>query len=110
MYREYIPYYLKDVYAIEDISAVNGLNRYSIDESNFVSDGNVTTCVIGIIVIITRKIRLEFADSRNTYTIKKIITAHIKIGNIIVSYSLGGYAWLNNANCGDIHSTHINEL
>ena len=66
--------------------------------------------MIGIIVIITRKIRLEFADSRNTYTIKKIITAHIKIGNIIVSYSLGGYAWLNNANCGDIHSTHINEL
>ena len=105
--REYIAHYLKDIYAIEDISIENGLNRYAIDESNFISDGNITTWVIGIIDIATRKIRLEYVNNRNTDTIKKIINAHIKKGNIIVSDSWGGYAWLNDENSGYIHSTHI---
>lgn len=63
------------------------MNRYSIDESNFYSNGNINTWVIGIIDIAIRKIRLKYVENTNTDTIKKIIGAHIKKGNIIVSDS-----------------------
>lgn len=68
-------------------------DSFAIDESNFISDGNITTWVIGIININTRKIRLEFIVNRDTNTIKTFIHAHIKRGNIIVSVSWYGYAW-----------------
>lgn len=75
--REYIVHQLKDIYAIEDISIENGMRRYAIDEYNFVSE-SVTTWVIGIIDIVTRKIRLEYVDNRNTDTIKKLLLLILK--------------------------------
>ena len=108
--REYIAHYIKDTYILEDISEENRMPSFAIDESNFYSDGNSTTWVIGIINITSRKIRLEFSHDRNTSTMKKIIGAHIKKGNIIVSDSWGAYRWLDNGNSGYVHSNHTHTL
>ena len=108
--REYIAHYIKDIYSIEDISQENRMERFAMDESNFVTDGNITTWVVGIINVTSRKIRLEYPENRNTNTIKKIVHAHIKKGNIVVSDAWGGYSWLSNADSGYIHSTHTHSL
>ena len=108
--REYIAHYIKDVYKLEEISIENEMSTFAIDESNFFSDGNITTWVIGIINIASRKIRLDFSYDRNTNTMKKIIGAHVQKGNIIVSDNWGGYRWLDEVNSGYFHSTHTHSL
>ena len=53
--REYIVHYIKNVYKLEEISIENEMSTFAIDESNFFSDGNITTWVIGNINIASRK-------------------------------------------------------
>ena len=86
------------------------MSSFTIDESNFYSDRNSTTLVIGIINITPRKRRLEFSHDRNSNTLKKNIGVNIKKGNIIISDSKGAYRWLDNGNSGYVHSNHTQAL
>ena len=62
--------------------------------------------VIGIIKTTSKKIRVEITFNRNESTIKKIINAHIKTGNHIISDAWAAYNWLDNPFSGYIHSKH----
>ena len=50
--------------------------------------------------------RLEITELRNTETMKKIISTHVKKGNIIVSDAWAAYSWLDDMNSGYIHHVH----
>ena len=104
--RNIIEYSLKDNYKIEDISAPNAKDKFTIDESLFINYKNTPYWVIGIINVTTRAIHLEISPIREEETLKTIITTLIKIRNVIISDNQAAYHWLNNPINGYIHHVH----
>ena len=104
--RYYIANYYKHVYKIENISEANKNDRFSIDESEFVNISNQPIWVIGIINNLTKNFRLEISKQRNEEVLKKIITAHVKSGNTIVSDGWSGYNFLSRPDSQYTHSIH----
>ena len=105
-FRNIIAHYIKDTYIIEDISVENEYATYAIDENLFVTINNNQKWIVGIINTISKKLRLEITELRNTETMKKIISTHVKKGNIIVSDAWAAYSWLDDMNSGYIHHVH----
>lgn len=105
-FRVYIANYYRDLYSLETIAPRNGYNHIAIDESLFTHCDGVQQWVIGMINSETNLIRLEVVESRDTDTLKKIITKHINVGNYVITDSWPGYTFLNNANSGYIHYTY----
>ena len=62
--------------------------------------------VIGIINTSTYKLRLEVSFERTERILKKIIKAHVKTGNYIVSDGWSGYSWIGLPFSGYIPSVH----
>ena len=93
--RYYIAFYYKNVYIIEDISDENKAERFSVDESLFLSVSNEQTWVIGIIDNEKKDFRLEITNIRNEEILKQIITTHIKPGNVVVTDGWSGYNFLS---------------
>lgn len=104
--RYYIANYYKHVYKIEDISEANKNDRFSIDESEFVNISNQPIWVIGIINNLTKNFLLEISKRRNEEVLKKIVTAHVKSGNTIVSDGWSGYNFLSRPDSQYTHSIH----
>ena len=104
--RYYIANYYKDVYSLENISEANKNDRFSIDESEFINISNQPIGAIGIINNLTKTFRLEISKVRNEEILKKIINAHVKSGNTIVSDGWSGYNFLSRSGSQYTHSVH----
>ncbi len=69
-------------------------------ESDFVKINGNILWLIGIINTDTKHIRLEISYNRDQHIMKKIISAHVKRGNYIVSEGWTTYDWLDNPSSG----------
>lgn len=104
--RFYIGHYIKDQYSLEEFSIAGNHDYYAVDESEFVNLNNNLLWVVGIINTRNKKIRLEVTFVRNADTLKKIVTKHVKVDNILVTDQWPCYIWINYPNSGYIHSVH----
>lgn len=93
--RYFIAHYLKDTYILEDISQPNEFHHFAIDESDFTKIDGSILWVIGIINTHNKLLRLQLSFNRDAETMKKIISCHVKPGNIIVSDGWGAYQCLD---------------
>ena len=75
--RRYIAHYIKDMYIIKNISKVNKMERFPIDESLFTIINNSLLWVKDIINTSSKKLRLDLSFNRNTDILKKIIFKHV---------------------------------
>ena len=75
--RRYIAHYIKDMYIIKNISKVNKMERFPIDESLFTNINNSLLWVKDIINTSSKKLRLDLSFNRNTDILKKIVFKHV---------------------------------
>ena len=69
--RYIIAYFIKDQYALENISEQGDNEAFAIDESNFVSITNRNLWVVGVVNTNTKKLRLKITFEETEF-IKKI--------------------------------------
>lgn len=103
--RYIIAHYIKDQYAIENISEQGKNECFAIDESIFINVGNRQLWIVRIINTKTKKISLEVTFVGKTEFMKKFIYNYIKIGNCIVSDQWGAYDWTDEYDNHN-HSVH----
>ena len=93
--RKCIAQYYQEQYKIEKLVYENEGKNICIDKSLFVHYSNGDQIwVVGLINVVSKKIRLELVKERSSQILQKIIFHHIGFNNTIITDGWEGYNWI----------------
>lgn len=99
--------YMKILYESEAISTKNNRDYFSVDESLINHINNKQIWLLSIINNTSKEFSIKVSYNRDSGTLANYIQKYIEIENTIISNGCSGYNFLDSAQSGYSHITHI---